>query len=98
MMETLDLTTGCYSETATAAGYAENKMGKRESWASERPPQQAGVHSISRALTLRPDLARSLNVGTPTMCTIHTCVCVCVCVCVNGIKHMYKMNVQLDEL
>ena len=97
-METLDLTTGCYSETATAAGYAENKMGKRESWASERPPQQAGVHSISRALTLRPDLARSLNVGTLTMCTIHTCVCVCVCVCVNGIKHMYKMNVQLDEL
>ena len=71
-------------------------MWGRESWGSEKPPQQAGVHSISRALTLRPDLARSLNVGTPTMCTIHTCVCVCVCV--NCIKHMYKMNVQLDEL
>ena len=32
------------------------------------------------------------------LCAPFTRVCVCVCVCVNGIKHMYKMNVQLDEL
>ena len=95
-MENSDLTSGCHSEIATAAGHAENKMGERELGFREATPASWCPFHLQG-----PDFEARSSQELECWYTnyvYHSHVCVCVCVCVNCIKHMYKMNVQLDEL
>ena len=77
-MENSDLVSGCHKRQLQQQDVLRTREG-RQSWDSERPAQQAGVHSISRALTLQARSGQELECWC-TDYVHHSHVCVYVCV------------------